>query len=82
MFLERRTPVEDRIYGDGVVTIKTTLGARQAQQLNSIAQAVHIDGSPLGELMNSLWPPATTLGDTCRIPPHQLQDEQVRWVAP
>ncbi|MBT7351035.1 MAG: hypothetical protein HN811_01100, partial [Phycisphaerae bacterium] len=82
MFLERRTPVEDRMYGDGVVTIKTTLGVRQAQQLNSIAQRVLIDGTPLGELMESLWPPAAILGDTCRIPPHQLQDEQVRWVAP
>jgi GTP-binding protein HflX len=67
MFLERRTPVQDRQYGDGTVTMRTTLGARQAQQLLSIAQGVRIAETPLGELMDTLWPAIATSGDTCRV---------------
>ncbi len=68
MFLERRTPVQDRRYGDGTVTMCTTLGARQAQQLLSIAQGVRIGEIPLGELMDTLWPAVAISPDTCRMP--------------
>jgi len=77
-FLERRTPVRDRAYGDGEVTLTTTLGARQAMQLLSCARAVRIEGTPLAELTDELWPPAAAIGDTCRIPPHRMGD---RWKA-
>lgn len=67
LFLERRTPVQDRQYGDGIVTMRTTLGARQAQQLQAIAQGVRIGDRPLGEVMDSLWPAVEAADDTCRM---------------
>jgi GTP-binding protein HflX len=76
MFLERRTPVQDRDYGDGHVTMRTTLGARQAQQLLSVAQGVRIGETPLADLMDNLWPLVTAAGDTCRIA------ATTRWSAP
>jgi len=76
MFLERRTPVQDRDYGDGHVTMRTTLGARQAQQLLSVAQGVRIGETPLADLMENLWPLVTAAGDTCRIA------ATTRWSAP
>jgi len=75
-FLERRTPVRDRVYGDGVVTIQTSLGARQARQLLSCARQVNIGDTPLAELTETLWPTETVVADTCRIPPHRLR---ARW---
>ncbi|MDP7029097.1 MAG: GTPase HflX [Phycisphaerales bacterium] len=71
-FLERRTPVSDRVYGDGVVTLRTSLGARQAQQLLSRGGPVQVDGVPLADLLDSLWPEPMVVGDTCRVPPHRL----------
>ncbi len=76
MFLERRTPVQDRRYGDGTVTMRTTLGARQAQQLLSLSQGVRVGEMPLSELMDTLWPAVAISTDTCRIP------VAVRWTAP
>ena len=76
MFLERRTPVQDRRYGDGIVTMSTTLGARQARQLLSVAEGVRIGDTPLGELMDTLWPLVSVSADTCRIA------VATRWSAP
>ncbi len=71
-FLERRTPVSSRDYGDGVVTMRTMLGARQARQLLSRGGRVQVNGVPLSDLLDALWPAAPVLGDTCRVPPHRM----------
>jgi hypothetical protein len=68
--------VQDRRYGDGIVTMSTTLGARQARQLLSVAEGVRIGDTPLGELMDTLWPLVSVSADTCRIA------VATRWSAP
>jgi GTP-binding protein HflX len=75
-FLERRTPVTHREYGDGCVTMHTTLGARQAMQLLSRARTVHVGDELLGDIRESLWPTPKVVDDTCRIPPHRLHPDQ------
>ena len=80
MFLERRTQVQGRVYGGGTVTMGTVLGARQAQQLLSIAKQARVGSASLAEAFPTLWPPRPTGQDTCRIPPHQLH-EAAGWSA-
>jgi GTP-binding protein HflX len=78
-FLERRTPVTHREYGDGTVTIHTSLGARQASQLLSHSKSVRVGSTPLADVLETLWPAPSVLGDSCRIPPHRAHGLASPW---
>ncbi|MCP4757915.1 MAG: GTPase HflX [Planctomycetes bacterium] len=80
-FLERRTPVTNREYGDGIVTIQTSLGLRQASQLLSHTRNARVGEILLSEALSTLWPPPTVLGDSCRIPPHRTHESTSSWTS-
>ena len=80
-FLERRTPVRDRVYTDGRVTLSTTLGRRQASQLLARSRGVRVGDAPLSDVLDALWPSVPLLGDTCRVPPHRAHHAVPGWSA-
>ncbi|MDG2201018.1 MAG: GTPase HflX [Phycisphaerales bacterium] len=72
-FIEKRTVVEDREYGDGVVIYTTALGRRQLDQLLARSTRILIDDRDASEVAREArgggW------GDrlSCPMPPHRLQ---------
>ena len=80
-FLERRTPIRERTYGDGVVTMSTTLGRRQATQLLAWSRSVEVEGRPLSDILEVLWPTISQRSDTCRVPDDISAKPPSRWSA-
>ena len=78
-FVERTTSVRDRHYGNGTVTMDTTMGRRQADQLLSCSPGAMAGDHPLASQLDALWPPVSQRADTCRIPPHRWQAPEQGW---
>lgn len=78
-FVERTTPVRERRYDGGMVTMETTMGRRQAAQLLSRSPHAQIGSEPLADCVDAIWPPVLREGDTCRIPPHRWQAPDKGW---
>ncbi len=71
-FLEQRTPVSDRAWDNGAVTITTRLGRRQVDQLLAAGGRFTIDGRPGPEAASALWPSTDPHGPPARrVPMHE-----------
>jgi GTP-binding protein HflX len=73
-FLEQRTPVTDRDWGDGngTVSMRTELGRRQLDQLLSFGGRFTVDGLPAAEALRALWPDVEPHGPPARrVPMHE-----------
>jgi len=78
-FLERRTEVLDRDYQGEDVIMEARLSRRQAQELQSHTRHATIDGVPLAQQLDVIWPPVILAEDSCRIPPHRVQAPEAGW---
>ena len=65
-FIEKRTTVESREYGDGIVTYEVTLGERQMDQLRARGARFEIDE---GEDPAAGWGGG---GSSSSMPPHRM----------
>lgn len=61
-YIERRTQIVDRAYVDDRVRYTVRLGQRQAEQLLSRGGEASINGMPLREAIETLWPPRSWSG--------------------
>ena len=67
-FIEKRTVVKHRDYGDGVVRYECTMGRRQMEQLRARGAQLEIDGAASQEAADSAWGGG---GSVDSPPPHQ-----------
>ena len=74
-FVEKRTEVLDRDYGDGQVKFTVRIGRRQIDQLLARGGTILIDGKDPHEAIALLWSEDESDKDhPLRIPPHELPD--------
>ena len=67
-FIEKRTVVKHRDYGDGVVRYECTMGRRQMEQLRARGAQLEIDGAASQEAAESAWGGG---GSVDSPPPHE-----------
>ena len=65
-YLERRTEILDRRYEGDHVFYRVCIGRRQAEQLLARGRGAMINGQPLREAMETLWPPSAWGGEPVR----------------
>ena len=71
-FIEKRTEVLERDYGDGKVRFTVRIGKRQMDQLLARGGAILIDDKEPQEAMALLWKEGGSENDRpIRIPPHE-----------
>ena len=72
-FIEKRTRIEARDYGDGTVTYTTELGRRQLDQLLARSTRILVDGRDGSEVARELRGGGWGDRPECPMPPHRLQ---------
>src|SRR5690606_17125535 len=55
-FLEKRTEVIERMYGDGFVTLRTRIGRNQLEQALSLGGAIRVNDGDPHRALTELWP--------------------------
>lgn len=73
-FVEKRTEVMNRDYGDGNVCFTLKIGRRQIDQLLAIGGKMLIDGKKPQEAIALNWKNESNDEQVVRIPPHKLPD--------
>ena len=72
-FIEKRTRIEARDYGDGTVTYTTELGQRQLDQLLARSTRIKVDDRDGSEVARELRGGGWGKRLSCPMPPHRLQ---------
>lgn len=72
-FIEKRTLVEDREYGDGVVIYTTSIGRRQLDQLLARSTRILVDDRDAGEVAREARGGGWGSRLSSPMPPHRLQ---------